>query len=122
MKKTFKKTSLFFTLCLFICNCSSQINLNKISDKVKDQIDKTKTENTSNPLTNDEVIKGLKEALSRGIEKGANQASSIDGFLKKRKMSIYHNSIMPFSKTLLPLMFLTMKPTSTHIVIRLIAI
>ena len=82
MKKTLKKTSLLFTLCLFICNCSSQINLNKISDKVKDQIDKTKTENTSNPLTNDEVIKGLKEALSRGIEKGANQASSLDGFLK----------------------------------------
>ena len=77
-----KKITFLFSLSLLITNCSSQINLNKLSNKVKDQIDKTKTTETSNPLTNEEVIKGLKEALSQGIEKGANQASALDGFLK----------------------------------------
>ena len=77
-----KKITFLFSLSILITNCSSQINLNKLSNKVKDQIDKTKTTETSNPLTNEEVIKGLKEALSQGIEKGANQASALDGFLK----------------------------------------
>lgn len=82
MKKMLKKITFLFSLSLLISNCSSQINLNKISNKVKDQIDKTKTVESVNPLTNDEVIKGLKEALSQGIKKGASQASSLDGFLK----------------------------------------
>jgi hypothetical protein len=33
-------------------------------------------------LTNDEVIAGLKEALTIGIEKGANMAAATDGFFK----------------------------------------
>ena len=82
MKKMLKKITFLFSLSILITNCSSQINLNKISTKVKDQIDKTKTTETSNPLTNEEVIRGLKEALSQGIEKGANKASALDGFLK----------------------------------------
>jgi hypothetical protein len=32
--------------------------------------------------TNDEVIAGLREALSSGVTKGSNQASAVDGFFK----------------------------------------
>ena len=40
------------------------------------------TENTSPALSNQEVISGLKEALTIGAKKGAQQASAIGGFLK----------------------------------------
>ena len=39
-------------------------------------------------LTNDEVIAGLKEALTIGIEKGSNMASKTDGFYKNPKIYI----------------------------------
>jgi Protein of unknown function (DUF4197) len=39
-------------------------------------------------LTNDEVIAGLKEALTIGIEKGASLASAQDGFFKNPKIFI----------------------------------
>src|SRR5690606_38571401 len=39
-------------------------------------------------LTNDEVIAGLKEALTIGIEKGSNLASKADGFYKNPKIFI----------------------------------
>ena len=40
------------------------------------------TENTSPVLSNQEVISGLKEALTMGAIKGAQQASAVGGFLK----------------------------------------
>ena len=40
------------------------------------------TENTSPALSNQEVISGLKEALTIGANKGAQQASAVGGFLK----------------------------------------
>ena len=40
------------------------------------------TENTSPALSNQEVISGLKEALTIGAKKGAQQASAVGGFLK----------------------------------------
>jgi hypothetical protein len=39
-------------------------------------------ENTSPALSNQEVISGLKEALTLGANKGAQQASAVGGFLK----------------------------------------
>ena len=44
--------------------------------------DGTSTETTKPALTNDEVIAGLKEALTIGIKNGANMASMTDGFFK----------------------------------------
>ncbi|WP_192821754.1 DUF4197 domain-containing protein [Rufibacter sp. LB8] len=38
------------------------------------------TNTTGRPLTQTEVASGLREALSQGISKGANQASQTDGF------------------------------------------
>ena len=75
------KSIILIPLVLVVSNCTSQINLNKISNKVKEQVNNNTTPST-NPLSNDEVIKGLKEALTIGVEKGANKASAVDGFLK----------------------------------------
>jgi len=41
------------------------------------------TANQKPQLTNDEVIKGLKEALSIGIKNSVDSTSITDGFLKK---------------------------------------
>lgn len=42
----------------------------------------------SNALTNDEVIAGLKEALTVGIKNGAGMASKMDGFLKNSEIRL----------------------------------
>jgi len=59
----------------------SQINVNKLSKKVKSQIPIKKNE-SGTVLSNEEVIKGLKEALNIGIKKSTEKASAIGGFLK----------------------------------------
>ena len=77
-KLLFIYTLIFF---FFSNSINSQININKISKQVKTQFpseNKVKT----NPLNNDEVIKGLKEALSIGVTKGTEKASALGGFLK----------------------------------------
>jgi hypothetical protein len=55
-------------------------------DVLEDVASTVMTEDSGTPaipaLTNDEVIAGLKEALTIGIEKGANMASVTDGFFK----------------------------------------
>ncbi len=55
--------------------------MNKISNKVKTQIP-TQNKEESNALSNAQVIKGLKEALNVGVNKGSEQASAVGGFLK----------------------------------------
>jgi len=46
------------------------------------------TNSTTNSLTNDEVIKGLKEALSIGTNNSSAKASKVDGYLKNAKLFI----------------------------------
>lgn len=43
---------------------------------------------TTNPLTNDEVIRGLKEALTVGINNATKLTSTTDGFLKNAEITI----------------------------------
>ncbi len=43
---------------------------------------------SSTPLTNDEVTKGLKEALAQGATKGAGLVSKIDGYFKSPEIKI----------------------------------
>lgn len=43
---------------------------------------------TTNPLTNDEVIRGLKEALTVGINNATKMTSATDGFLKNAEIFI----------------------------------
>jgi hypothetical protein len=43
---------------------------------------------TTTALTNDDIIKGLKEALSQGTNKGTNRLSAVDGFFKDAALKI----------------------------------
>lgn len=44
--------------------------------------------NQESPLSTDEVGKGLKEALIKGISNGSDQASTLDGYFKNPKLKI----------------------------------
>ncbi len=65
----------------FVNSIYCQININKISKEIKTKLP-TEKKTTNNILSNDEVIKGLKEALYLGVEKSTEKASAIGGFLK----------------------------------------
>ncbi len=65
------------------CSSFGQIpNLKKGLEKV------TSTIPVSNSLTEDEVARGLKEALNNGIEKGVSQLSKADGYFKDPQIKI----------------------------------
>ena len=79
------KLFLFFACALitYSCNVLSQIpKLPKVNDNIL--INKPLT----NELTNDEVISGLKEALSVGIKNSVNLTSATDGFLKNSEIKL----------------------------------
>lgn len=72
MKKAFIGLSIFATTLLSGCDV-----LTAVADTAM-----STGSTTAAGLTNDEVISGLKEALTVGIKNGANLASATDGFLK----------------------------------------
>ncbi len=74
------KTKLFFSLGLGLILTSCVIE--EIAGDVLTTGTGTTTTTTPPALTNDEVIRGLKEALTIGIKKGAEMASMTDGFFK----------------------------------------
>jgi len=59
---------------------TAQINWNSILDKKKKL--------TAAPLTNDEVVRGLREALTVGSKTAAGKASKTDGYFKNPKIKI----------------------------------
>lgn len=65
-----------FTLALLLCSCTSQ------------QISQTLGTVLGEGLTTDQVVAGLKEALSKGVTKGTQEASKTDGFFKNPKLKI----------------------------------
>ena len=77
---------LFFTLIINIIDCTSQIKLNKISEKVSNNMLDNKSSKSS--LSNEDVVKGLKEALTIGVEKGSIKASKINGFLHNKSIRL----------------------------------
>jgi hypothetical protein len=82
-------------LLLFSLQLHSQTLANRLKQK-KDSIEKAAKEklgaftnnNTPPPLTNEEVIKGLKEALSIGTNSASSVASKIDGYYKNPRIFI----------------------------------
>lgn len=66
---------------LLICSLSAQaqINLKKIKKAVGVE---------SSSLSKDEVAAGLKEALTKGISKGAEQVSQLDGYFKNPEIKL----------------------------------
>ena len=58
------------------------------AQSLKDLLKKTTSSPNFSGLTTDEVGKGLKEALSIGVKKGAEQLSNVDGFLGNAAVKI----------------------------------
>lgn len=72
--RTIQKLALL--VLIFPLTCCSQIDFNKIGKEVD------KTLNGNKGLTNDEIIRGLKEALNVGSNNASASASKVDGFFK----------------------------------------
>ena len=82
--KQMKNSILIIFLSTFlIVGCDT---LNKVIDTTNNVLGST--ESNSNPLSNEEVIAGLKEALTIGIQNGSGKASALDGFLKNEKIRL----------------------------------
>ncbi|MBC7722401.1 MAG: DUF4197 domain-containing protein, partial [Pedobacter sp.] len=58
------------------------------AQSINDLLKKATGSPSINGLTTDEVGKGLKEALNIGVKKGAEQLSSVDGFLGNAAVKI----------------------------------
>lgn len=72
----------FIVLVVVVCMACSSAQINQaISDA-------NKMMNGDKPLTTDEVVAGLKEALTNGISKGADQVSQLDGYFKNPEIKI----------------------------------
>jgi len=88
------KKFLFSAVLLTATVAMSAQKLNKIVSKTKETAKAvtsstaTSTGTTSPTLSNDEVIKGLKEALTVGTNNSTNLASKLDGFYKNPKIFI----------------------------------
>jgi hypothetical protein len=77
-----KRIILSIPIFLF-CACSSA----QIS-KTLNEVNKTLGGSQSQPLTTAEVAEGLKEALTKGISKGADIVSQLDGYFKNPEIKI----------------------------------
>jgi hypothetical protein len=74
------KILVFSLFCLVFAQPSeAQFNLGKLLGKGGGQ---------SGSLTEGEVVQGLKQALNVGVDKGATQASQVDGFFKNELIKI----------------------------------
>ncbi len=63
-------------------------NKDSLAKKGKDMVSSVITGTTAPKLTNDEVIKGLREALSVGTNNSSGTASKLDGFYKNARLFI----------------------------------
>jgi hypothetical protein len=67
-----------FTLSILMANsASAQLNLNKLKKAV-----------TGESLTTEQVGEGLKEALTKGVSKGSDLVSQVDGYFKNAEIKI----------------------------------
>jgi hypothetical protein len=80
MKSILQKT--FIAILLFPLASCAQWDLNKINKTIKDNT------GFSKPLTNGEIVSGLKEALTIGSNNSASAASKADGYFKHPKIKI----------------------------------
>lgn len=80
MKNTIQK--IFIAFLLFPLASCAQWDLSKINKTIKDNT------NLKKPLSNDEIIRGLKEALTIGSNNSASAASKVDGYFKNSIIKI----------------------------------
>jgi len=84
MKKILLPT--LFIAVFSIVACTTQ-QLQQTADAAKDAMN-SGTKPASNPLTNEEVINGLREALTVGTNNSSSFASKVDGFYKNPALFI----------------------------------
>jgi len=70
----------FILLIVSVLNASAQFD--KLLGKAKKALD------GGGKLSNEEIVQGLKEALTQGISKGADLASAVDGYNKNLEIKI----------------------------------
>lgn len=88
MKKVFAFSAfLFFSFSVFAQKDSSN-KLNGLFKKANSILSKNSSSSTSGSLSSDEIVSGLKEALSLGAEKSGDKLSKTDGFFKDAAVKI----------------------------------
>src|SRR5580692_8855005 len=78
------KTLLIFSFLGVSAGTFAQINLNTATKDLNSVMGK----NNNAPLSNDDIIKGLKDALSVGSKNAGGSASKVDGFYKNPQIKI----------------------------------
>ncbi len=84
MKKSLLPTLFFIGFTIMACTTQQ---LQQTADAAKNAVN-TGTAPAANPLTNDEVINGLREALTVGTNNSSAFASKVDGFYKNPTLFI----------------------------------
>ena len=75
-------------MVLLAANVSAQ-SWNKFKEQAKDKANEVKSNGLPVAgLSEDEIGKGLKEALNQGVKKGVEQLNKKDGYLKDPKIKI----------------------------------
>lgn len=89
-KTQMKKIILYTAVLLTATSLNAQINLKDAVNSVENDVNKAKGNSTNgdNPLSSEDVAKGLKEALSVGTNNSSASASKADGFYKNAQITI----------------------------------
>ncbi|WP_245676501.1 DUF4197 domain-containing protein [Crocinitomix algicola] len=87
MKKMKTKKRIGIALTLGILAINFNTAQAQILKDLKNKVEENVSTSSSN-LTEEEVAKGLKEALTRGVEKGVDQLSKPDGYFKDLAIKI----------------------------------
>ncbi len=88
MRPTYKMTGLLLTLCLIAVDVA-QAGLGDWLKSATDKLgDSKQTTNVASVLSNDQIIEGLKEALSIGTEKAVGLLGKEGGFLNDAQVKI----------------------------------
>jgi hypothetical protein len=78
-----KNLILVIAIAIALPSCSNgQFDIGKIGNEINKGV------NSKKPLTNQEIISGLKEALNVGSNNAASSASKLDGFFKNAAIKI----------------------------------
>ena len=69
-------------ILFFAYSANAQINFNKVVNDASQDVKQLEGGGTKNPLSNDEVVQGLREALNVGTNNSTGSASKTDGYYK----------------------------------------
>jgi hypothetical protein len=86
--KSFLATLTVFIFAFQLISCAqNQPRRTRLGDLLNKANDALNTQ-SGGALTNDEIVRGLKEALTVGISNGASQASAVDGYFKNNTIKL----------------------------------